>query len=81
MGHFDVPREIRQLGAKRICQIHVKDKGYLGSGEVNVRGCLEAARDIGYTGWFVFETSAPSGDRVADAAKNLEIFRRIEAAI
>lgn len=81
MGHFDVPREIRLLGSKRICQIHVKDKGYLGSGEVNVKGCLEAARDIGYSGWFVFETAAPTGDRVADAAKNLKIFRQIEATL
>jgi sugar phosphate isomerase/epimerase len=81
MGHFDVPREIRELGKARICQIHVKDKGYLGSGAVNVKGCLEAARDIGYTGWFVFETPSPTGDRVADAAKNLHIFRSMEAAV
>jgi sugar phosphate isomerase/epimerase len=81
MGHFDVPGEIRQLGRDRICQIHVKDKGYLGSGAVDVKGCLEAARDIGYIGWFVFETPAPTGDRLADAAKNLHIFRSIEAAI
>jgi sugar phosphate isomerase/epimerase len=59
----------------------VKDKGYLGSGAVDVKGCLKAARDIGYTGWFVFKTSAPTEDRVADAANNLHIFRSIEAAI
>jgi sugar phosphate isomerase/epimerase len=81
MGHFDVPHEIRLLGQERICQIHVKDKGYLGTGSVDVKGCLEAARDIGYTGWFVFETAAPAGNRVADAAKNLKLFRAIEASM
>lgn len=81
MGHFDVPREIRVLGKERICQIHVKDKGYLGSGQVDVKGCLEAARTIGYTGWFVFETASPSGNRIADAARNLKYFREVEASL
>jgi sugar phosphate isomerase/epimerase len=81
MGHFDVPQEIRFLGKERICQIHIKDKGYLGSGDVNVKACLEAILDIGYTGWCVFETAAPSGDRVADAEKNLKIFREIEGSL
>ncbi len=81
MGHFDISREIRLFGKERICQIHVKDKGYLGSGTVDVKGCLKAARDIGYTGWFVFETASPSGDRAADAARNLKYFREVEASL
>jgi L-ribulose-5-phosphate 3-epimerase len=81
MGHFDVPKEIRFLGKERICQIHIKDQGYLGSGAVDVKACLEAIHDIGYTGWCVFETAAPSGDRVADGEKNLKIFREMERAL
>jgi L-ribulose-5-phosphate 3-epimerase len=81
MGHFDVPKEIRFLGRERICQIHIKDKGYLGSGDVDVRGCIEAIHDIGYTGWCVFETAAPTGDKVADAEKNLKIFRQVESSL
>src|SRR5581483_2581809 len=74
-------QNIRLFGKERICQIHVKDKGYLGSGTVDVKGCLKAARDIGYTGWFVFETASPSGDRAADAARNLKYFREVEASL
>lgn len=81
MGHLDVPSEIRLLGKERICQIHVKDEGYLGSGKVDVKGCLQAARDIDYTGWFVFETASPSGNRAADAARNLKYFREVEAPL
>jgi sugar phosphate isomerase/epimerase len=81
IGHFDVPKEIRFLGRERICQIHIKDKVYLGSGDVNVKACLEAIHDIRYTGWCVFETAAPTGDRVADAEKNLKIFRQIESSV
>jgi len=78
MGHFDVPREIRFLGRERICQIHIKDKVYLGQGSVNVKACLEAIYDIGYTGFCVLETAAPTGDRMADAAKNLQLLRAME---
>jgi sugar phosphate isomerase/epimerase len=81
MGHFDVPREIRFLGKDRIGQIHIKDKVYLGQGAVDVRGCLEAIVDIGYTGFCVLETAAPTGDRVADAARNLQLLRAIEKQI
>ncbi len=81
MGHFDVPREIRFLGKDRIGQIHIKDKVYLGQGAVDVKGCLEAIFDIGYSGFCVLETAAPTGDRVADAAKNLQLLRAIEKQI
>jgi len=81
MGHFDVPREIRFLGKERIGQIHIKDKVYLGQGAVDVRGCLEAIVDIGYTGFCVLETAAPTGDRVADAARNLQLLWTIEKQI
>ena len=81
MGHFDVPREIRFLGKDRIGQIHIKDKLYLGQGAVDVKGCLEAIFNIGYNGFCVLETAAPTGDRVADAAKNLQLLRAIEKQI
>lgn len=81
MGHFDVPKEIRAIGRDRICQIHIKDKTDLGAGAVDVRGCIEAIHDIGYTGWCVFENAAVTGDRIADAARNLKIFRKIEQSL
>ena len=76
IGHFNVPEEIRLLGRERICAFHIKDKSYLDTGAVPVRGALEAIRDIGFTGFAMLETSAPTGDRLADAKRNLEILRR-----
>jgi hypothetical protein len=32
--------------------------------------------DIGYRGWFVLETGAPSGDVVADTRANIEYIRK-----
>ena len=46
MGGFDAPKEIRWLGRNRICQIHLKDKGYLGEGKVNFPEVVRAIRDI-----------------------------------
>ena len=81
MGHFDVPREIHLLGKDRICQIHIKDKVYLGKGAVDVKGCLKAIVDIGYTGFCILENAVPTGDRVADAATNLKLLREIEGTL
>jgi sugar phosphate isomerase/epimerase len=77
IGHYDAPAEIRALGRERICQFHIKDKGYLGDGAVNVSACLQAIADIGFHGFTVLETAAPSGDRLADAARNLGIYRKL----
>ncbi len=76
MGHFNVAEEIRLLGRERICGIHIKDKVYLDAGAVQVRAALEAIRDIGYKGFVMLETSAPTGDRMADLRKNLDILQR-----
>ena len=77
IGHYDVPAEIRALGGERICQFHIKDKGYLGEGDVKVGACLQAIADIGFRGFTMLETAVPSGNRLADAARNLGIYRKL----
>jgi len=77
---FDAPREIRWLGRDRICQVHVKDKGYLGEGKVDVAEVIRALREIGFRGWVNLETTAPSGDVEADARRNLAYLRKLLAA-
>lgn len=77
VGHFDVPEEIRFLGRDRICEFHIKDKGYLGEGAVKVQESLQAIADIRFEGFLVLETAAPTGNRLEDAAKNLAILRRM----
>jgi sugar phosphate isomerase/epimerase len=73
---FDAPKEIRWLGGKRICQIHIKDRPYIGEGKVDIVECMRAIRDSGYEGFINFETGSPSNDREADLRKNLEVARR-----
>lgn len=69
--------ELRLLGRKRICQVHVKDKGYLGEGAVDVAGAVRTLEDIGWRGYLVLETSAPSGNREEDLKRNVAWLRRL----
>ena len=80
-GGFDAPKEIRWLGGKRICQIHIKDKEYMGEGKVNFTECFRAIRDSGYKGYLNFETSAPSGDKESDLRRNLAFARKTLQAV
>jgi sugar phosphate isomerase/epimerase len=69
--------EIRKLGHKNLCQVHVKDKGYLGEGKVDIRAALVALRKIGYSGYLVLETSSPSGNPSADLSRNLAYLKNL----
>lgn len=77
---YDVPAEIRALGRERICAFHIKDKGYLGEGKVDVPAAVKAMADIGFTGYAMLETTSPSGDVVADTRRNLDYLRRLMTA-
>jgi L-ribulose-5-phosphate 3-epimerase len=77
---YDVPAEIRALGRDRICMFHIKDKGYLGEGKVNVPEVLKAIDDIGFDGYANLETTSPSGDVEADTRRNLEYLRKLMGA-
>jgi sugar phosphate isomerase/epimerase len=80
LGGFDAPKEIRWLGKNRICQIHLKDKGYLGEGKVNFPEVLRAIRDIGFSGFANLETTSPSGSVEADVRRNLTYLRGLLSA-
>jgi len=79
MGGFDVPSEIRWLGRDRICQFHLKDKGYMGEGKVDFPAVIEAIQDIGFQGYLVLETNSPSGSVEDDLQRNLKYTRRLIA--
>ncbi len=69
---FDPVKEIRWLGKKRICQIHLKDNpGYLGEGKIDMPAVLKAMRDINYDAYAVLETDSPSKNIEADMKRNL----------
>jgi len=64
---YDVPAEIRRLGARRICQIHMKENGcLLGKGKVDFSKIKEAIDEIGYRGWFILEGATERGRSLED---------------
>lgn len=74
---YDVPAEIRFL-KDRIASIHFKDgKSYLGEGEIKFEPIAAAIKDIGYQGWIIMETAAPSNNAVADAKRNAAYIRKL----
>ncbi|MFN0108868.1 MAG: sugar phosphate isomerase/epimerase family protein [Blastocatellia bacterium] len=77
---FDVIEEIRWLGNKRICEVHLKDNpGYLGAGKINFPAVVKTLADIGYDKWAQLECDAPSGSVENDMAKNLSFIRNVIA--
>jgi sugar phosphate isomerase/epimerase len=77
---FDPVKEIRWLGKKRICQIHLKDNPhYLGEGTIQFAPILHAIRDIGFSGYANLETDAHPGTLEADMRRNLLYVRKLLA--
>lgn len=76
---YDSPAEIRRLGG-RISQIHYKNgPKYLDEDKAYFEAVSAAIKDIGFAGWIVLETSAPSKDGVADAKRNADFTRALFA--
>lgn len=77
---FDIIEEIRWLGNKRICEVHLKDNpSYMGQGKINFKAVVEALADIGFDQWAHLETVAPSGSIDDDMKKNLGFIRGVIA--
>jgi L-ribulose-5-phosphate 3-epimerase len=57
---YDIYKEIRQLGAKRLCEFHAKDYSNkpFGQGQVDFKEVRKAMDDIGWRGWIQLEGSA-----------------------
>jgi len=79
-GGFDVVKEIRWLGAQRICQMHLKDNPhYLGEGPIDFPAVMKAITDIGFQGFANLETDCPSKSIENDMARNLKFIRALLA--
>ena len=65
---YDIFKEIRTLGKDRICEIHLKENGYLlGQGKVDLLKVRQAVDDIGYTGWLQMEGAVPKGKSMLES--------------
>lgn len=75
---FDICKEIRDLGRRRICQFHFKDNPhYLGEGKIDMKAVLHAVAEIEYRGFANLETDSPSKSIEADMKRNLTFVRRL----
>ena len=65
---YDIYKEIRRLGRKRICEFHCKENGFLlGKGRVDFRKVKDAIDDIGYHGWLIIESAVGRGKGVVES--------------
>jgi L-ribulose-5-phosphate 3-epimerase len=74
----DIYAEPKMLG-RRISQIHVKNANLLltaPGGRIEWPRMAQEFYDIGYRGWYVLETPAPTNDIVADTRANIEYIRK-----
>ena len=76
---FDILKEIPWLGASRICQFHLKDKGYLGEGAIQFPEVMNRIMNLGFQGFANLETNSPSKVVDADMKRNLDFVRKIMA--
>jgi sugar phosphate isomerase/epimerase len=76
---YDVPKEIRWLGRKNICEFHLKENGaLLGQGKVNFEQVRDAINDIGYEGWMQIEGAVPRGGKLVESyTANLNFLRKL----
>lgn len=78
LAGFDVIKEIRWLGVKRICQFHLKDDPhYLGEGDIDFPAVLHTIESIGYRGYANIETDIDSKAPEPNLRRNLAFVRKL----
>ncbi len=79
-GHAqDAIPGIRLLGKERICQVHVKNENRLieEPGTIDWAAALQALNEIGYEGWYVFETQHTGRQQLFEAtARNVAFLQK-----
>ncbi len=77
---YDVPAEIHLLGRDRICEVHLKDNKTRIFGtpdaQVNMAACAKAFKEIGYSKWYVLETSGRDKQFLPDTQANVAFAKK-----
>jgi sugar phosphate isomerase/epimerase len=83
MAHYGHTAEaisgIKLLGRNQICQVHIKNRDRLieEPGLVDWSAALRALSEIGYAGWYVFESDHKNSDQLIDSTeKNIAFLRK-----
>jgi sugar phosphate isomerase/epimerase len=78
---YNPAEEFRKLGKDRVCELHMKENGFLlGKGTVDWKAVCEAVYDTGYTGngWMQIEGAIPKdGDIVKSYKHNLDYLKKL----
>ncbi len=79
---YDVPGEIRMIGNRRMCEIHLKNSRWNQNlfdetGAVDMEACASALKDIGYDKWYVLETSGRPERFEEDTRANIRFAREV----
>jgi len=74
---YDIYKEIESLGAKNICEIHIKqDKALLGEGNIDFDRIKSLLQKIKYDGWLIIEGSKPNKMSPTVATQKNAVFAR-----
>ncbi|HOE12621.1 MAG TPA: sugar phosphate isomerase/epimerase family protein [bacterium] len=80
-GGYDVPAEIHLLGKDRICEVHLKDSKTRVFGvpdaQVDMAACAKAFKEIGYSKWYVLETSGRDKQFLPDTQANVAFTKKL----
>ncbi len=76
---YDIYQEMRDLGTKQICEVHIKENGFLiGQGKIDMKRVRQTLDEIGYQGWLQLEGAVPTGKSVmASYAENIKAAREL----
>lgn len=78
---YDPIAEFRKLGKDLVCELHMKENGFLlGQGTVDWAGVREAIRQTGYqgNGWMQIEGAVPKGGDIVESYRhNLAYLRKL----
>ena len=78
---FDTVKEFKKLGKKMICELHMKENGFLlGKGTLDWAAIGNAVSEAGYygDGWMQIEWAKPDGvDLIESYAHNLQFLKNI----
>lgn len=79
---YDIYKEIRTLGRKRICEFHMKENAsLLGQGPIDFQKVRQAMDDIGYEGWVQIEGAVPQGQPMFESyQKNCAFLKQLFAS-
>ena len=70
---YDVIKELKFLGREAICELHIKENGFLlGEGSMDWKAIAKALADMNYqgSGWMQIEGAVPKGADIVESYKH-----------